>query len=335
MVHSRHFIILLALLAAVAWSFVLTVGGAPLLPGILLSVGISTLAFSVMAVIEWVCRRLSRLRLGYFASGLAFWVATAAVLVALYSAQAYSPELRWQFVAFAVLSTVAAVGPVVYAATSLPGLLFTLRMNDLRRRHVRDGIIDSLLDALRWNEEYVRHPHNDDRAYVVSSIMGASDQIERYLPEFFGVTEESTRRWIRERAFGAAIALRRLARDVIVARAGDDDRIVGHLKQEIVAIATSRFGELRWSPPPGILRKSRRKQVLDTVRSLALMALPAVFFFGFSPFLGLPEDVLTWGKIVSSVWFILLAAIALDPALKEKLDLAKDLASTVRESKPQ
>jgi hypothetical protein len=126
-----------------------------------------------------------------------------------------------------------------------------------------------------------------------------------------------------------------MAREIIAPRSGSSERVVRRLSKAIEAIATGNLGEMPWLEPQGeVQAPSVKHRVLHYGRILLLMVMPGLFFFLLSPALELPDSIESWGRIASFVWFLLYAAIELDPQLRDKVELARSLSEMQGSSKP-
>jgi hypothetical protein len=278
--------------------------------------------------------RLVRTRLAEFVLGTAVWLAVLSAFVIL--TQDGRSVGVWQSFVGAALIVTLTVAPVVYTSARVPDFIGNSKMRRVRREFVRASILDALLDVLYWESRGSSSSAGSrDRIYALRALEASARWIRDELPKSFQVEDRATAEWAADRARGASFAVTLMAREIIAPRSGSSERVVRRLSKAIEAIATGNLGEMPWLEPPGEVQASSVKhRVLHYGRILLLMVLPGLFFFLLSPALELSDSIESWGRIASFVWFLLYAAIELDPQLRDKLELARGLSEMQGSSKP-
>jgi hypothetical protein len=292
---------------------------------------IVTSALLLLAALDHLLAMLPSRR-AYFAGGMVCWL----TIVGGYAVTTQSVmDPPWSNLLRSSLVIVLCVSAVAYAAQVTVRIYYGRKLLVLRRANARATIIDALLDGLKWAREIVGSPYSlTPKRYLIDSIERASQWTENELAKVFEIADPETEKWVRERAAGVATALRRVLRDVVAATAGSPHRVEVKLKNFLVPLSTGRFGQLPYATPPRPGKSTPREQATAVARTLLVMLVPAIFFFGLSPLIDLPDALVAWGRVGSFVWFLLYLAVLLDPDLKSKLELARGVSDLVQSSKP-
>lgn len=114
--------------------------------------------------------------------------------------------------------------------------------------------------------------------------------------------------------------------------AGSRERVEAELEHAFVALANGDLGDLRTAGEPSEERRprSRRASVVAVVRALAVGAVPLGAVIGLQPVLELAAGQYHWAQIVTAGWAVVCLLMSVDPAIREKLEMVRDLISLAR-----
>lgn len=138
--------------------------------------------------------------------------------------------------------------------------------------------------------------------------------------------------WLTRRTAGWAEAIRQMQRQVIASVPGGEGKLQALLAHEIRCLATGDLGALAWREPP--LPPSRRatlqRQAISTVRALVVAVLPIAAVLATQPFLHASPGLFGWARITTGIWALLYVLLSIDPAIRDKIGAARDLADLIR-----
>lgn len=233
------------------------------------------------------------------------------------------------------LALIAAPGLVVVGNLLLYGisLVSGARLSAFDGEYPRELMLDRLADILaettdtRNRDELFRRSGWNWRLETVARTL------EHDLAKSLFTGDPATHEWMTERAAGAAEAIRRLKRCVVLAQW---DRLDARVREAAAAIASGDLSALRWVAPPSpeVRRRRRWRAVLDGVRTVVVMAVPLATVFVLTPVLGLSGDAGGWAKAVGVAWAVLYLLMSLDPTLRDKVETMKNMAETVKATDP-
>jgi hypothetical protein len=137
--------------------------------------------------------------------------------------------------------------------------------------------------------------------------------------------------WLTRRTAGWAEAVRQMQRQVIASVPGGEGKLEALLAHEIRCLATGDLGALAWRepPPPPSRRATLRRQVISTVRALVVAGLPLAAVLATQPFLHASPGLFGWARITTGIWALLYVLLSIDPAIRDKIGAARDLADLI------
>lgn len=202
----------------------------------------------------------------------------------------------------------------------------------LIRRVIREDPLLSATDqllitltGLRSSRGYHGMP---ERRYHASFLEWAArtlsqDLLTRSSARFLGSGD-----WLARRTAGWAEALRYAQRQVLAPVPGREAKLEAFLAHEIRCLADGDLGALTWrEPPPGLSRRATaRRRALSAARTVVVAALPlasvlsAHFLWHFS------ASLFNWGRVMTVSWALLYFLLSIDPTIRDKIGVAKDLA---------
>ena len=194
----------------------------------------------------------------------------------------------------------------------LPVLAWLLSvLHDLRSSRDNRGV-PQRLDHCRYLEFAARRLAQDILPASSISFLGSND-------------------WLTRRTAGWAEAIRQMQRQVIASVPGGEGKLQALLAHEIRCLATGDLGALAWREPP--LPPSRRatlqRQAISTVRALVVAVLPIAAVLATQPFLHASPGLFGWARITTGIWALLYVLLSIDPAIRDKIGAARDLADLI------
>jgi hypothetical protein len=218
--------------------------------------------------------------------------------------------------------------PVAVAAVFVP-------LERWRRTLLRDALLTtaSLLLEILYDlrSAGARHPI-DQRLRHCRYLEVAADRLtQKLLPEQ-EISALGSGDWLARRAAGWAEAIRHIQRQIIAPVPGSQGKIEALLAHEIRCVVTGDLGALAWRepPPPPSRRATLRRQAVSAARSLLVAALPLAAVLAAQPLVHASAPVFGWARIATAVWALLYVLLSIDPAMRDKIGAARDLASLVQ-----
>lgn len=138
--------------------------------------------------------------------------------------------------------------------------------------------------------------------------------------------------WLIQRAAGWAEALRHMQRQVVASVPGDLTKLEEQLVHEIRCLATCDIGALAWcEPPPAPARGVvLRRRAITWARVILVAGLPLATVFITQQFVHVP-GVFSWA---AGIWALLYVVLSLDPAIRDKIETAHEIAGLLRTAPP-
>ena len=218
------------------------------------------------------------------------------------------------------------------AVWNLPGIIYSLQVRSLMRYRPRAAVLDRLLDLL----SEVRHPdtRNDltKREYWMWLLEAAAKRVERDLPRIVPCRDPWSTEWARERAAGAATALRMMKRHIAAPTPDGWERLAAGLRQDASALASGNLGLMRWSQPPSAADKRRRilRATLIATQRILVAAVPVVVVFALQSVLKLSGSDLVLARAGTIFWAVFYLIVTIDPSLVTKVQQAHDVFTEIR-----
>ena len=136
--------------------------------------------------------------------------------------------------------------------------------------------------------------------------------------------------WFKNRMIGAAEWVRSLKRGIV--SGSDDDWVRLHRAMKTVSSCASTGAWTRLpNRDPEEASKPGRVKRMQRIVTVALAAfLPAAAFYLLDPIVQFGDEVAKWAKLVVFGWALLSILFHLDPKLREKVDVAREVVSALR-----
>jgi tetratricopeptide (TPR) repeat protein len=232
------------------------------------------------------------------------------------------------------LALITAVGVAALEAVSLyaPAVVSAFRYNALARSRPRASILDHLIDLIFYIDRSDLRNDLASRNNWMWLLEDAATRLERDLPKTFPCRDPQTTEWVRERAAGAATALRSMKRQIAAPAPGSWDRLAAGLRQDAASLVSGNLGLMRWTEPPSAQakRKSLLRRALVVAQRVLVAAIPVVVVFALQPVLKLSGSNLVLARGVAIFWAIFYVVISLDPALVSKVQQARDVFTEIK-----
>jgi hypothetical protein len=205
----------------------------------------------------------------------------------------------------------------------------------IRRRttseHSIGSVIEHLLNVLAdMNSSESGWRGQSD--YYTWRLESASHLLEAGAKKPLDGGDPRTQEWMSSRLLGAAEGLRYMKRLVLAPDGKSRDRLLRLLRRQVTAIATDNWMNTVHKPPPPTRPTLTRKEKLTKWTRIVIVALlPAVALLAISPFVELDAEIGGWAKVAALTWTVLTILWAVDPTIREKIDVARNVATSVRE----
>jgi hypothetical protein len=300
----------------------------------LLSIIVAISAWPLSRVAHWLAVGVGRNWI--LMSGTIAWICTIGAGIHLIRADGSYPGIGWAAIAGSLAISVAIISFLMISNEQVPLVLSGWRLRRLRKEYARSAMLDRLLDLV----EEISVPANridfQMRGHWIFYLEDIALTMEKSLAPTVAATDPATREWVQHRQAGAVAAVRRMKREIISSRPGSWPRLLNILRQQIDAVATGDLARLRWVTPPALeqRRRSRIAQAMGALRVVVVACVPVIVIIAAEPFLALSPAIDSWIKIAGLIWAIISILIAVDPAVRDKLETAQVLSQLFRDSRP-
>ena len=304
------------------------VSAAVVLAAGLISLGVASVCYALG--LSFVTRVTGR-RLVIFAAIVALF---ETAIGEAYDHQALPAAGWWSWVVFGLVAA-----PVVAAC----GMAFMLlgdalawwHVNNAKRADCQAALLDTALRVIDGLDNPARQRDYAMRLSWAVELEDAATLLTKNLVPSSYLRYLSSREWLAKRMAGWAEALYDVQRKVLAPNSGSHREAQKVLRHEIKCLATGDLGSLLWRRPPQ--RPPRRvtlqRQALAAVRAFVVAALPLAVVLTAQPLVNLSSPVFNWARIAAGIWALLYVVITLDPAIGDKIDTARILAGTLRDSR--
>ncbi|MFI7635114.1 tetratricopeptide repeat protein [Nonomuraea sp. NPDC049400] len=200
----------------------------------------------------------------------------------------------------------------------LGSLVSILLISRIRGLHGRGATLDALCDAL----------DEEERRNLGRRIEQVAQRMERYLPRWFKGAGAGPDAQLDGTLRGAARAVRELRKQAL---GPGRERVREELRDVVRAVASGDLATLRQCPEPPVPAEQRgwKERLLLISRTVAVMGLPILAVTALKPVIGLEGDVYRSALLISIAWAVFCLLLAIDPALRDKIDTARELLSSV------
>jgi hypothetical protein len=158
-------------------------------------------------------------------------------------------------------------------------------------------------------------------------IERAARLIERNLAGRLGGYDRKTRDATRGHCRAAARALRDLKRQIALPTPGSWDEVEAALGHAFTRLVNGDLGDMKTSevPPQDRQPVSPWSRAAAFGRALLAAATPLATVLLLQPTLRLAPDHYYWAKLITTGWAVVYLLIFIDPALREKIKVFRDL----------
>jgi hypothetical protein len=200
-----------------------------------------------------------------------------------------------------------------------------------RRGHARMMALDYLAGVAEDAQDARARVSVSTRRAMVYQLEYAADTIERDVLAQISARDPGSSTWFANRLKGVAEAVRQMKRQVL-SPSGDSWQHLSRIaRQQVAAIATDNWGGALYREPPERAPRRKRDRILAIGQLVAVAGLPGLAAFVADVSLDLGSDARRWLIIVALSWAVLSILYVLDPALREKAEIARGVWSTLRD----
>lgn len=207
-----------------------------------------------------------------------------------------------------------------------------LQVRWFRQRRRQDGplfVIDRLLIVLHDLRCARIYRGMDNRFLNCRRLEDAARCLARDLMPSSEVSYLGSGEWLARRAAGWAAAIHHMQRQIATPVPAGHGKLEAFLVHEVRCLVTGDLGALTWrEPPPQPSRRAvLRRQAISAARAIVVAALPLVVVLAAQPFVHASTPLFNWTRIATAIWALLYVLLSIDPAMREKISAARDLAS--------
>jgi hypothetical protein len=176
------------------------------------------------------------------------------------------------------------------------------------------------------------HRGMEHRLHQCRNLEAAAHYLSTYLLPSVRDSHLGSEAWLAKRAAGWAEAVRHLQRQAIASVPGSQGKVEALLTHEIRCLVTGDLGALAWrSPPPAPPRQETlRRRAITAARAIVVAVLPLAAVFAVQPLVHASSSLFGWARIVTAIWALLYVLLSLDPAIRDKIGAARDLADLMQ-----
>ncbi|QYN34389.1 hypothetical protein K1T35_39270 [Pseudonocardia sp. DSM 110487] len=313
---------LLAFIGVIAY-FVFSVGGGEVTPELIIG---PVLAASCFGLGGWAWGK-SQSAL----TGLAYVILLSLVvggLGALILGLAPVPILS--ITGFALIA-----GSVITTTAGLVTFVFSIGAAQARQkaaeRNARGAIIQRLADLLSDTDEARVSGSGISGSYCALRLEEIAILLEHGMVQELRTYDHRTDEWLGDRLRGAAEALRHTKRLALSPDGMSYARMSRLLRQQLLAVATDNWMNAAYRPPPPKTVRRWQDKLTSSLRVIAVAALPGIALLAMSPWTDFGTDIGNWARIAALGWAVLTLIWAIDPAVRDKVDVARGIATSIRE----
>lgn len=228
------------------------------------------------------------------------------------------------------------VSPAAIACLPIAGAIFGGIWQLGYRRLVREDclltVLDLLMDVLddlrstQGNHCFAIHLRNAEYLELAARRL-ARDLFPPGLVSYLGSGD-----WLARRAAGWAEALRHAQRQLMASTPENRVKLEAFIAHEIRCLANCDLGALSWRepPPPPPRRAIVRRRAIAIVRTVLVAGLPLAAVLTVQQFVHTNPGFFGWARITTGIWALLYVLLGIDPAIREKIDTAQQVATFLR-----
>jgi hypothetical protein len=235
------------------------------------------------------------------------------------------------------------LGLAAVPAILVGGLLVSVIMNRIYwmrlSRLIREDCLVAVLDMLLTVLDELRAPPRSrqlaQRLKCAWTLEFAARRLTRDLLPAYYVDYVGSGDWLTRRAAGWAEALRHMQRQVVAPVPESQAKAEAALMHEIRCLAIGDLGALAWRKPPP--RPPRRtvllRHAITAIRTILVATLPLAAVLATQPFLHTSPGLFGWARIATAAWALLYLVLSLDPAIRDKIDTASQVAGILHNAR--
>jgi hypothetical protein len=240
----------------------------------------------------------------------------------------------WAWVVFGFVVLPAVCASMLVSAAAL-AVLATRQIAGIWRQHCLAVLLDEFLFILRDMQSPARQLDLKQRMKWSRDLEWAARLLTRDLLPLLSLDYLASGDWLRQRAAGWAEAVRHLQRQMLAPVPGSWPKLQARLRHEIQCLAAGDLGALAWRQPPRIpsRRETLGRKSIEVLRAVLVAALPIGAVLTAQAALHFSSGVFRWASIATGVWALLYVIITLDPAIRDKIETARSLTSTLHDAR--
>jgi hypothetical protein len=240
----------------------------------------------------------------------------------------------WSWVILGVV-----VSPAVTACLSIAGMVFDGIWQWGYRKLIREDclliVLDMLVDVL---DDLRSMPGNHRFAIHLKHaryLEFAARWLTRDLFPPGSISFLGSGDWLARRAAGWAEALRYMQRQLVASVPDGEIKLEAFLIHEIRCLANCDLGALSWREPrPPLPRRAVvKRRAISIVRTILVAGLPLTVVLTAQQFLHASPGLFNWARITTGIWALLYVLLSIDPAIRDKIETAQQVAGLLSTTK--
>jgi hypothetical protein len=230
------------------------------------------------------------------------------------------------------------VSPAAIACIPIAGIIFNGIWQLGYRKLVRGDclllVMDMLLDVLDGLRSMGDYHRLDTHIRHANYLEFAARWLARDLFSTDIISFLGSGDWLARRAAGWAEALRHMQRQILAAVPDGGAKLEAFLTHEVRCLANCDLGALSWrEPPPPLPRRAVvKRRVINVVRTVLVAVLPIAVVLTAQQFLHSNPGLFNAARITTGIWALLYLLLSIDPAIRDKIETAQQIAGLMHTS---
>jgi hypothetical protein len=200
---------------------------------------------------------------------------------------------------------------------------FTWRTYD--RHNGRGWIAGMLAEVMVHIEDPEFRGDPVQRRQWLRNLERAASITENHLASQVTFRDRTTEQWMSEWFNGVAESFRHMKRYLVVPAGRSWETLNRLTAQQIHAFSTENWRSAHYRAPLPPARATRREKAISTGKFLLGSLIPGLGYVAVAPLIGADSDVVKRAVLISAVWGLLSLLFILDPAVKDKTAVAKEM----------
>ena len=253
----------------------------------------------------------------------AAWIGVSSVGLILSMAPT---DNRWVSIVAAGVLTGAGLFTIWVFAAWCKSIYNALRYRQHKRTHAKAWAIDSLADLVNRVNNVQLRGTTSERHGCLEALEDTAALIEQHILKQLPMYDNSSSEWFAHRLAGVAESVRHMERLVLSPTSNSWDHLSRMLTQQLTAAANSNWCAALYRKPIHAPPPKRRDRLIGIARVIFISTIPLLGTLALVPVFGV--ETLRWVIIGTVGWAVLSLLFAIDPSFREKIEVARGVASS-------